>query len=82
MRGRLLMAGIGPAADVNDALDVLTVIMLEIPQEPLRRWRAAMDRAAVVAKAKAGTLDRSTWGLQPHQIEQQKAALRTLGQGG
>lgn len=76
------MAGVVATTPISDVLDVLTVIMLEIPEQQLRKWRTAMDRADVVAKAKAGKLDRSTWGLQPHQIEQQRAALRTLGQSG
>lgn len=75
------MAGVTGDTDVGDVLDVLTVVMLEIPENPLRQWRQAMDRADVMAKAKAGTLDRATWGLQPHQVEQQRAALRTLGGG-
>lgn len=76
------MAGVGPTTGIGDALDVLTVIMLEVPQQQLTKWRQAMDRADVAAKAKAGKLDRSTWGMAPHQIEQQKAALRTLEQSG
>lgn len=75
------MAGVVATAPLSDVLDMLTVIMLEVPQEQLRKWRSAMDRADMVAKAKSGNLDRATWGLQPHQIEQQRAALRTLGQG-
>lgn len=81
-RGRLLMAGVTGGTDVSDALDVLTVVMLEIPEKQLREWRQAMDRADAVARARTGKFDRSTWGLQPHQVEQQRAALRTLGQGG
>lgn len=76
------MAGVVATTPISDVLDLLTVIMLEIPQEQLRTWRSAMDRAALVADAKAGKLDRSTWGLRPHQIEQQRAAMRTLGQSG
>lgn len=76
------MTGVVATTPISDVLDLLTVIMLEIPQEQLRTWRSAMDRAALVADAKAGKLDRSTWGLQPHQIEQQRAAMRTLGQSG
>ena len=76
------MAGVAPTTPLSDVLDMLTVIMLEVPKKPLRIWREELDRADLVAKAKAGKLDRSTWGLQPHQIEQQRAALRTLGQSG
>lgn len=75
------MAGIGPTSGMGDALDVLTVVHLERPEKELREWRARLDRAEVVAQAKSGTFDRRTWGLQPHQIEQQRAAMRTLHRG-
>lgn len=81
-RGRLLMAGVVDSTPFSDVLDMLTVIYLEVPRDPLRQWRRELDRADLIAKAKAGRLDRSTWGLQPHQIEQQRAAMRTLGQSG
>lgn len=76
------MAGVGPRTDLSDALDVLTVVMLEVPEEHLRKWRQGLDRARVAAQAKAGTFDRSTWGLAPEQIEQQRRAMEQLGQGG
>jgi hypothetical protein len=76
------MASVTSESDVCNVLDVLTVVMLEIPEPQLRKWRQMMDRADVAAKTRSGKFDRSQWGLQPHQIEQQRAALRTLGQGG
>ena len=76
------MAGVKSNTSLSDVLDLLTVIMLEVPEQHLRKWRQGMDRAAVVAQAKAGTLDRKTWGLAPHQVEQQRRALEQLGQGG
>lgn len=76
------MAGVTSETGMSDVLDVLTVVMLDIPERQLQKWRQFMDRATVVAQAKAGTLDRATWGLQPHQIEQQQAAMRTLGRNG
>jgi hypothetical protein len=77
------MTGVRDDTDLCDALDVLTVIRIDMTKEThdaLGKWRQIIDRADIAAKARAGKLDRSQWGLQPHQVEQQKAALRTLGQ--
>lgn len=76
------MAGVGPDTGCGDALDVLTVLMLEIPTQQLRKWRAGIDRAVTAAQVQAGRFDRRTWGLAPHQVEQQRLAMRTLGRGG
>ncbi|MGH9058323.1 MAG: hypothetical protein ACRDZY_02215, partial [Acidimicrobiales bacterium] len=78
MRGRLHMVGVGPATPAATVLDVLTVVIVECPGEPLKRWREGLDRAMATAARAAhqaapaaeagGQFDRATWGLLPHQI--------------
>lgn len=69
----------GPRTSLRTVLDVLTVILMDTPGEALKRWRDGMDRAAMVAQARAGRIDRANWGLQPHQIEQQQRFMQTFG---
>ena len=70
MRGRLFIAGISGDTPITDALDVLTVIVMDTPGEALRRWRDGIDRAALAAQItpRPARHDRDTWGLRPDQI--------------
>lgn len=79
IRGRLFLAGITGATPLGAVLDVLTVIMMDTPGEQLTKWRQGLDRAAITEQARAGRLDRATWGLQPHQIKQQQRFMSTFG---
>lgn len=80
IRGRLLIAGVTGNTPVCDALDVVTVIVMDCPGEELRKWRTGMDRAILTAQTKAGRVpDRATWGLAPDQIEQTRAVLSRMG---
>lgn len=77
MRGKLFMAGVGPKTSTGDALDVLTVIAMDVPGDQLRKWRTGMDQAVATAVAQrpTDTLNpnserpaRAGWGLEPDQI--------------
>jgi len=67
VRGRLFMAGVDYRASICDALDVLQVVMLEVPVEGLRKWRDEFERAL----AKVRPFDRETWGLEPEHVAAQ-----------
>jgi hypothetical protein len=85
MRGRLIMAGVGPKTPISDALDVLTVIVMDTPGEALQKWRTGMVARAqttVADSAEAYRQMRATWGLQPHQIEAHKKFHQRMGGGG
>lgn len=73
LRGRLHMAGIGADSPLSAAVDVLQVLILEIPREALDKWRRELD----IAVWKVRPPDRSTWGLRP---DQQAATERLIGQ--
>lgn len=81
VRGRLFMAGVTDATDLGDALDVLTVVLMDTPGEALGVWRRRMDLVTAQAQARSGRVDRASWGLRPEQVQQQKQAMRTLGEG-
>lgn len=75
MRGRLLIAGIGPRSTISDTLDVLTVILMDTPGEQLEKWRDGLDRAALKSvptqtaeSPVARGIDRAGWGTTPDQI--------------
>jgi hypothetical protein len=90
MRGRLFIAGVDARTPVSDALDVLTVVVMDTPGEALKKWRSGIERAAFTAKAAvartrapagaatAGRYDRSSWGLAPEQIEATRRFHATL----
>lgn len=90
IRGRLFIAGVDARTPASDALDVLTVVVMDTPGEALGKWRTGIDRAAFAAKAAAarartpvGTpgparYDRSTWGLAPEQVEATRRFHATL----
>lgn len=89
MRGRLFIAGVGPDTPLGDALDVLTVIVMDTPGEALKKWRTGIDRVvaaaqirASAAKSATGKPDRATWGLAPGQIEQTRRFMANMGAGG
>jgi hypothetical protein len=76
LRGRLWIAGIRDATSLVTALDVLEVILMDTPQEALAEKRRSLDVAVAVAEARAGIVDRASWGLSP---EQQAATAPLLG---
>lgn len=62
------MAGVTGSTNSSDVLDVITVLMFEIPAEQLRKYRDRLNRSVAAARVRAGQFDRRTWGLQPDQI--------------
>jgi hypothetical protein len=71
VRGRMHMAGIRHDTDARVALDVLTVIALEVPRQALQQLRTNVERASWdIAEP-----DRETWGLLP---QHQAAMARQL----
>lgn len=74
VRGRLHMADIGPSTPAAVALDVLTVVVMEIPVKALDKWRMEMAKTDQLRKIKTGRIDRSQWGRAPEQQE----AMRRL----
>lgn len=92
MRGRLFMAGVQHGTALTDALDVLTVLMVDTPGDTLKKWRDGMDRALAVDTAQAprttgeGAAEgrralRESWGLLPGQVEQHARFLARTGRG-
>ncbi len=87
MRGQLFIAGVRDNTPVGAVLDVLTVAVMAAPGEALKKWRTGLDRAVAAAAYRATRtqpvaqqrLDRATWGLQPGQVEQQRAFLNGMG---
>lgn len=72
LRGKLLLAGLGPDTPVADLCDVLTVLEVDgVPSEQLKSWRDQVDRAAWRIKPP----DRASWGLRPDQAAQQQALM-------
>lgn len=64
---------------MRTALDVLTVALIEAPGERLKAFRDGMDRETTTSQVRSGRIDRATWGLAPHQIEQQRRFMQTFG---
>jgi hypothetical protein len=91
MRGRLFMAGVDNLTPASDALDVLTVVVMDTPGEALGKWRTGIERAAFAAKAAASRAqmptgapaaaryDRATWGLAPEQLAASRRFHATMG---
>lgn len=71
------MAGVRPATPLTDALDVLEVVLMDTPQDALVKRRRQMDMQEAISQARAGTLDRDSWGMTPEQ----QAATRPLLSG-
>ena len=65
VRGRLYMVGIRPDTPLIDTLDVLDVVAMETPYEALKQRHERMGMALSVAAARAGRVDRNTWGMPP-----------------
>ena len=76
------MAGVNADTTSSDVLDVLSVLMWEVPREQIVKHRRRLDVALAAAQVRTGAFDRATWGLSPDQIEQQRRAMQQLGQGG
>jgi hypothetical protein len=76
LRGRLWIAGVRDRTTLVTVLDVLEVILMDTPQEALAEKRRSLDVAVSVAEARAGMVDRDSWGLSP---EQQAATAPLLG---
>lgn len=72
LRGRLFMAGVSDRTPLATALDVLTVLVMEVPTDELRKWRRELDAALW----KVRPPDRSTWGLLPDQVASTERLIR------
>lgn len=65
LRGRLWMAGIRRNTPLSVALDVLDVVMMDTPVEALTKRRQSLEIEMAVARARAGRVDRDSWGVPP-----------------
>jgi hypothetical protein len=65
VRGKLFMAGVDDRTPIARSLDVLTVIVMEVPVEDLRKWRRELDAALWRVRPP----DRETWGALPEHQE-------------
>lgn len=72
LRGKLHMAGIDRSSPIQVAVDVLQVLVMDVPADDLKKWRREMD----AAMWKVRPPDRATWGLRP---DQQQETERLLG---
>ena len=84
MRGRLFLGGVTGETPVSDALDVLTVVLMDTPGDALKKWRTGLDRAVAAARARGavvsgGKPDRASWGLAPGQVEAQRRFMNRMG---
>lgn len=66
LRGRLAMAGVTAESPIADVLDVLTVLVVEVPKEALTDWRSKLERALWRVRPP----DRASWGLAPEHQQQ------------
>ena len=73
VRGKLFMAGVDVQTPVTTALDVLTVVLMEVPVDDLRKWRQELDRALWRVRPP----DRGTWGLLPEHVAAQERLIRS-----
>lgn len=72
MRGKLFMAGVDDRTPISAALDVVQVIVMEIPGDELKKWRRELDRALWRVRPP----DRETWGLLPEHVAAQERLIR------
>lgn len=63
VRGKLHMAGVDRATPIATAVDVITVIAMDVPTDDLKKWRREFDSALWRVRPP----DRATWGLRPDQ---------------
>lgn len=68
------MAGVDGATPIRTAMDCLTVIVMEVPGDQLKKWRTELDAALHRVQPPS----RETWGTLP---EQQAGMLRLMGDG-
>jgi hypothetical protein len=73
VRGKLFMAGIDDRIPIATALDVLQVVIMEVPTDDLRKWRRELDRALWRVRPP----DRDTWGLLPEHVAAQERLIRS-----
>ncbi len=58
---------------MDDALDVLSVILMEVPVDAIRKWRERLEQLSW----SIAPPDRETWGVLPqHQRAMEKLAGR------
>lgn len=66
------MAGITSTSPIKNAVDVIQVLVMDVPTDDLKKWRNELDAALW----KIRPPDRATWGLRP---DQQQETQRLIG---
>lgn len=66
------MAGVRSSTPLGDALDVVQVVIMEVPVEELEKWRRRFDVALWGVREPS----RETWGLEPSQIAATERLIR------
>lgn len=72
IRGKLFMAGVGQRTPLGTALDVLQVLVMDVPVDEIRKWRRELD----IALWKVTPPSRETWGLEPDQVVATERLIR------
>jgi hypothetical protein len=73
VRGKLFIAGVDGNTAIATTLDVLQVVVMEVPTDDLRKWRRELDRALWRVRPP----DRDTWGLLPEHVAAQERLIRS-----
>jgi len=58
------MAGVTEDIPLGTAIDVLTVLIIDVPTDQIKEWRKQLDDALMRVNPRSA---RDTWGLEPDQ---------------